>query len=73
MLLIKSYSCSQIESGRLVSGDVKGDVIITDMRMSDDSIHKITAHQSRPLNALAVHDYCPLIARYDLSAAESVT
>ena len=48
--------------GRLVSADMKGDVLLSDIRMNRDVMHSIQAHQTRPLNAMAVHDYSPLLA-----------
>ena len=48
--------------GCLVSGGLKGDVNVGDLRMLEDEVVTIAAHQSRPLNAMAVHDYAPIVA-----------
>ena len=48
--------------GLLVSGGSSGDVVHADLRNLSDSIVRIAAHSNSELNALAVHDYAPVIA-----------
>ena len=49
-------------NGVIVSASKQGDVAVCDPRMSG-AVRCISAHSSNsPLNAFAVHDYCPIIA-----------
>ena len=48
--------------GLLVSGGSSGDVVHADLRNLSESIVRIAAHSNSELNALAVHEYAPIIA-----------
>jgi regulator-associated protein of mTOR len=50
------------DGGRLVSGDSRSEVLISDLRFNERTMALITAHQSASMNALAVHDHAPLIS-----------
>lgn len=49
-------------NGLLVSGGIRGNVYVSDLRYPKISPAKFRAHPSSPLNTLAVHDYAPVMA-----------
>eukprot|EP01006_Ploeotia_vitrea_P036730 TRINITY_DN66046_c3_g1_i1.p2 TRINITY_DN66046_c3_g1~~TRINITY_DN66046_c3_g1_i1.p2 ORF type:complete len:470 (-),score=242.51 TRINITY_DN66046_c3_g1_i1:104-1513(-) len=51
-----------IEGGRVVSASSRGLVMMTDLRMSSESVKKLVAHQHHSLDSMAIHNYAPIVA-----------